>query len=100
MQRKTAIVTGAARRIGRAVALRLVREDYRVVIHYGASREAAKIFQDAGLVRPRRISDRVGRPGSAQGTASCAVGLKPPRSVRPAGSARRARSRKSITPVV
>jgi len=42
MQQKIAIVTGAARRIGRAISLRLVSENFRVAIHYGASRHAAE----------------------------------------------------------
>ncbi len=37
-----ALVTGAARRIGRAIALRLAREGYDVAIHYGTSRDEAE----------------------------------------------------------
>lgn len=38
----TVLVTGAAKRIGRSIALRLAREGYRVAIHYGGSREEAE----------------------------------------------------------
>ena len=38
---KTALVTGAARGIGRAIALRLARDGARIGIHYGHSAEAA-----------------------------------------------------------
>ncbi len=39
---KTALVTGAARRLGRAIALSLAREGASLVIHYGRSGEAAQ----------------------------------------------------------
>jgi NAD(P)-dependent dehydrogenase (short-subunit alcohol dehydrogenase family) len=42
LEGKTVLVTGAARRIGRAVALRLAEEGARVLIHYGKSREEAE----------------------------------------------------------
>jgi NAD(P)-dependent dehydrogenase (short-subunit alcohol dehydrogenase family) len=49
------LVTGAAKRIGRGIALRLAREGARVVIHYGRSeteaRATAKECGDARLVR-------------------------------------------------
>lgn len=38
---KIALVTGAGNRIGRALALRLGREDYSVVVHYNSSAEGA-----------------------------------------------------------
>lgn len=39
---KVVLVTGAAKRIGREIALRLAREGARVAIHYGESRAAAE----------------------------------------------------------
>ena len=39
---KTVLVTGAAKRIGRAIALKLASEGARVLIHYGNSREEAE----------------------------------------------------------
>jgi 3-oxoacyl-[acyl-carrier protein] reductase/pteridine reductase len=41
LQNKVVLVTGAARRIGRGIALRLTREGARVAIHYHRSEEAA-----------------------------------------------------------
>ena len=39
---KVILVTGAAKRIGRGIALRLAAEGARVLIHYGESEEAAR----------------------------------------------------------
>jgi NAD(P)-dependent dehydrogenase (short-subunit alcohol dehydrogenase family) len=38
----TVLITGAAKRIGRSIALHLARAGYRVAIHYGGSREEAE----------------------------------------------------------
>lgn len=40
-EQKTAIVTGASRGIGRAIALRLAKEGYKVIINYNGSEAAA-----------------------------------------------------------
>lgn len=42
LQGKTVLVSGAARRIGRAIALRLHAEGARVFLHYGTSEAAAR----------------------------------------------------------
>lgn len=39
---KTALVTGAAKRIGRAIATTLARAGYDIAVHYGTSREEAQ----------------------------------------------------------
>jgi NAD(P)-dependent dehydrogenase (short-subunit alcohol dehydrogenase family) len=39
---KTVLVTGAAKRIGRGIALRVFQAGYRVAIHYGASEKEAR----------------------------------------------------------
>ncbi len=46
---KTVLVTGAAKRIGRGIALRLFQAGYRVAIHYGSSeREARATAEQCG----------------------------------------------------
>jgi len=46
---RTALVTGAARRVGRAIALALAREGADVVVHYG--RSAAEAEETAAAIR-------------------------------------------------
>ena len=50
---QVALVTGAGRRIGRAVALRLAAEGARIIVHYRSSRSeaeavAAEIVRNGG----------------------------------------------------
>jgi len=48
-QPKTILITGAAKRIGRGIALRLHQAGYRVAIHYGASeKEARQTAEECG----------------------------------------------------
>jgi NAD(P)-dependent dehydrogenase (short-subunit alcohol dehydrogenase family) len=42
MQGKVVLVTGAAKRIGRGIAIRLAKEGARVAIHYGGSEKEAR----------------------------------------------------------
>ena len=47
MTNKTVLVTGSSRGIGRAIALRLARDGYDVVVHCRARREEAESVADA-----------------------------------------------------
>lgn len=49
-----ALVTGAAKRIGRAIALALADDGYDVAVHYGASRRDAEEVAAAILAKGRR----------------------------------------------
>lgn len=46
LQNKIALVTGAAHRVGKGIALALAREGVHVVVHYGRSHEAAQQTKD------------------------------------------------------
>jgi NAD(P)-dependent dehydrogenase (short-subunit alcohol dehydrogenase family) len=52
MEPKLVLVTGAAKRIGRGIALRLFREGYRVAIHYQTSeKEARATAEECGAAK-------------------------------------------------
>jgi 3-oxoacyl-[acyl-carrier protein] reductase/pteridine reductase len=73
---KTVLVTGAARRIGRSIALRLAAEGARVAIHYSTSEEEARrtaaecggapVFR-ANLEHVAEIAEMFGRVASTLG---------------------------------
>ena len=48
---RTILVTGASKGIGRAIALRLGREDFVIAVHYGADRAGAEETLD-GIQHP------------------------------------------------
>jgi len=77
LQGKTVLVTGAARRIGRAIALRLHAEGARVLVHYGTSEaEAREVARQCGgaplyqanLENVAEIRAMFSRIGQEQGT--------------------------------
>ena len=43
---KTVLITGASRGIGRDIAKRLAKEDYRIIINYNKSEEEAKKLEE------------------------------------------------------
>jgi NAD(P)-dependent dehydrogenase (short-subunit alcohol dehydrogenase family) len=83
---KTALVTGAARRIGRAIALDLARHGWAVAVHHHRSgdeaREVARLVQSAGgraacvradLAREEETATLVDRAAEALGPLTCLV---------------------------
>lgn len=76
MSVKTALVTGAAKRIGRAIALDLARDGWAVAVHYHNSAEAAQavvseILSSGG--RAAAVRADLGREDEIQGLVPAAV---------------------------
>ena len=44
---KTALITGASKRVGKAMAIHLSRQGWNMAIHYNSSETEAKLFRDA-----------------------------------------------------
>jgi len=55
LQDKVVLVTGAAKRIGRGIALRLAREGARVAVHYGNSEAEARATAAECGVSPLKV---------------------------------------------
>ena len=83
---RTALVTGAAHRIGRAIALDLAAQGFDVAIHYNRSREAAEALGeeiesagrriallDADISAEDQTAALIGRAADALGPVGCLV---------------------------
>ena len=46
MSSKTALITGAAKRIGKAIVLHLANQGWNIAIHYNTSADEARLFRD------------------------------------------------------
>lgn len=84
--RETALITGAARRIGRAIALDLARHGWNVAIHYRRSRVEAEALAEeisrsgvdaaaipGDLANPADVNALVPRCAEALGAPSCLI---------------------------
>jgi NAD(P)-dependent dehydrogenase (short-subunit alcohol dehydrogenase family) len=85
-QKRVALVTGAARRIGRAIALALASEGWHVAVHYRGSRDTAEQLAEdiralgveavtlaADLSQSAETRDLIPRCASRLGAPSCLV---------------------------
>ena len=85
-QPKTALITGAARRIGRAIALDLAQDGWDVAIHFrNSSQDAGQLVQDlaklgvksaafAGdLAKISDVQSLIGRVSKAMGAPTCLI---------------------------
>ena len=83
---KVALITGAARRIGRAIALEFAADGWAVVVHYNTSQDDARqtvadiarqggraVALDADLARENEAAELVERAGQAFGPLACLV---------------------------
>ncbi len=83
---RTALVTGAAHRIGGAIALDLAAQGFAVALHYNGSREEAgalaeeireqggkAVTLDADLSRETDSASLIGRAAEALGPVGCLV---------------------------
>uniref|UniRef100_UPI0040478F61 SDR family NAD(P)-dependent oxidoreductase n=1 Tax=Polynucleobacter sp. TaxID=2029855 RepID=UPI0040478F61 len=83
---KIALVTGAAKRVGRAIAIGLAKDGWDVAIHYGNSKDAAEqtvkdilatgrrgVALQADLSDESQASQLIGRCCDALGLPSCLV---------------------------
>jgi NAD(P)-dependent dehydrogenase (short-subunit alcohol dehydrogenase family) len=74
---RVAIVTGGARRIGAAIARRLARAGYAVIVHHRGSEEDAQALC-AELGRARAVAADLADPGCAGRILAAALGLGTP----------------------